>query len=155
MDALDHTIQSRAMLVAGVAVSVVIIVAIALAQTSGPREVTGDQAAYIDASTGPCSPERWVLACSRVIEAGWACLTGPGGVPVVAMDQPDKRGGHGKIEGRDVIGVAEHACGNDDPTPEHEIGHLLGLRDCKGCPIGDTMGTPFERSGMRFPRRIQ
>ena len=116
-----------------------------------PQTASSDRAAYIDPATSPCPPGRWVLACSRWRAQGWPCETGPGGVPVLVVTDPDMRGAHGYLGYRDAIGVAPDACGDNDPAPEHEIGHLLGLPD--GGPTGTVMATPSNRTGLRIPER--
>lgn len=79
---------------------------------------------HADPDTAPCDADRVMLACDRWAQGGWPrCVASAyaGTVEVVPY-----RGGEavGAVA-RGYIGVRPGHCGVDDPTLEHEIGHLL------------------------------
>ena len=116
-----------------------------------PPSQADKQSIYIVPSESPCSAERHALACERMIAKGWGCVHGPGGTPVIAMEFDGKKGGHGQLWYRAVIGVDKDACGRDDPTIEHEYRHEYGDEDCPSCPTGYIMSTPSNRTGFHIP----
>ena len=152
-DAVDRLTQSNVTWWALFAMSMVLLAYIIGSHIHPTRTVvTSPPSVAVDPPGGPCTPDRWELACSRWREQGWPCIVGegPGALSVEAITIPDVRGAHRA----GAIGLAAFACGEDDPAPEHELGHAFGLPDCPGCPIGDVMGTPHTRAGMRVPRRV-
>jgi len=81
----------------------------------------------------PCPPERYALACERWATAATRChaTTFAGEVTTATYWGPE-RGAHGVALGasRSRLAVRSDACGDRDPTIEHEMGHALyGLPD--------------------------
>lgn len=140
LDLIDRTIQSKALLVAGLVVACVFLVYIAI--THAPAEE-------------PCDLEaRWELACYRYEAAGWPpCDEVLADVSVVeltpAMVASD-RDAHGAWdEDSRTVAVAEDHCGALDPAMEHEQSHARGL--LHGGPSGSVTASPASRAGLAIP----
>lgn len=150
-DIVDRLSTSRAVYWTALGLSLALAAWIIAAHVSPRRTLAVDPAPVsVVPDGGPCTPDRWELACSRWREQGWPCIVSDVGTAVVVLDLPDARGAHRA----GAIGIAPDACGEDDPTPEHELGHALWLPDCPACPVGDVMGTPAPRAGLRIPTRV-
>ncbi len=130
---------------AGLAVAAAIVLYIAA--TRNPRPVKA-----------PCDLDaRWRLACERFEEQGWPpCTTTLGGVQLVYLT-PEMLPGE-DVRGAwdptwEIVGIRDDACGDSDPTMEHEQGHARGL--VHGGPSGSVMASPYSRTGLKIPRYVR
>lgn len=96
----------------------------------------------------PCTLARVQAACDRWAAHGWPqCVAQPTGgrVRLVVYDGPERGAsapGH--------VGVAPHACGADDLTLEHELGHTL-YDLAHTARTGTIMAADADRVGPAFP----
>jgi len=138
----------------GVGVSLAFIALIVYSQLQPlPAPRAGLVTPYSDGATlhvppeAPCTVERMQAACDRWSDHGWPrCVAqaSDGSILVVVYDG-EERGAH--AEGR--IGLRPDACGDRDPTPEHELGHALDLAHTGR--TGSIMASSHERVGFTFP----
>lgn len=160
MDALDRTIQSRAMLWAGLVLSAAIVAGIVWTHSREATATATVDSVSVDTSGGPCSRARWALACLRWTRQGWPpCGVGSDGDVATTPLNPAMYPGdplRGAValygSGRKVVTIREDSCHEQDPTVEHELGHLYGLDD--GGPEGYVMATPWHRTGLEIPRHV-
>lgn len=109
----------------------------------------------LNVSEAPCQPERYELACKLYVDEGYLpCVVSlVEGTPVTGDVEllPDGIRAAIAIWNDDSLSMIHPptACDTEDPTIEHELGHLYGLDD--GGPQDCTMASPVSRTGFDVP----